>query len=525
MTCLKNIAILGSSGGNLYSLGGKYPNQLLTEVIAQAEAAKMNVSAIQFIGAEVSMDTAKDHTKASLYTLKDNKPKAISQASLKDMNLEAEELDAEIANKIKSGLIDGLILMSVDPDHANKHAILAAAEMRIPIVGTGGTSMANVGSKKGNVISVSGTTGTTNRTRAISFVASLAKHWDIKYRPVFTQIGDHDRKSENPLKRINIRGIMISSLPAFISLALILALSKIPMFAGLGDVFDIIIKALPVVIAVIAAKQVSDLDEVSIVAGIIAGVLSIDGGIIGGMLGGIGAGLLVQFLFTQCVRWRFPMTTVNIVAGGLSGIISGLVIFYILGPIALMAGDSIKLLIEQTVAFSPILAGTIAGLLIWPAILVGVYHAAILPIVLLEMEQTGASFLGAVDIVALVVVAAGINLANIIFPRNKSEAAVATPGFLINLGFGTFVESAYPFMFSNKVVFTGAILSGGIGGMLVGIFNVKGTAYLPTFVAPFASNNMFGLIIAMLASLTCAFIITTIANKTFKEKKGEKQAT
>lgn len=522
---MKSVAILGSSGGNLYSLGGKYPKQLLTEIIAQTDAAKMNVSAIQFISAETSMDTAKDQTKASLYTLKENELTTIFQGSLKDTNLEAEKLDLEISKKIKKGLIDGLILMSVDPDHANKHAILAAAEMKIPIVGTGGTSMGNVSSKKGNVISVSGTTGTTNRTRAISFIASLAKHWGIKYRPIFAQTNDQSNheKNENPFKRINIRGIMISSLPAFISMALILALSKIPFFSGLSDVFDIIITALPVVIAVIAAKQVSDLDEVSVVAGIIAGVLSIDGGIIGGMLGGIGAGLLVQFLFTQCVKWRFPMTTVNIVAGGLSGIISGLVIYYILGPIALLVGDSIKLLIEQTVAFSPVLAGAVAGLLIWPAILGGVYHAAILPIVLLEMEQTGASFLGAVDMVALVVVAAGINLANIIFPRNKGEAAVATPGFLINLGFGTFVESAYPFMFSNKVVFGGAILSGGIGGMLVGLFNVKGTAYLPTFVAPFASTNMFGLIIAMLASLTCAFVITTIANKTFKEKKSEKQ--
>ena len=319
---MKNVAILGSSGGNLYSLGGKYPRQLLTEIITQCDAAKISVSAVQFIGAETSMDTAKDSTKASLYTLNENKPSIIFQGSLQDTNREAEALDLEIAGKIKSGLIDGLILMSAHPDHANKYAVLAAAEMKIPIVGTGGTSMGNVGSKKGNVISVSGTTGTTNRTRAISFVASLAKHWGMKYRPIFTQTSDNSSKSENPFKRINIRGIMISSLPAFISMALILALSKIPWFSGLSDVFDIIITALPVVLAVIAAKQISDLDEVSIVAGIIAGVLSIDGGIIGGILGGIGAGLLVQFLFAQCVKWRFPMTTVNIVAGGLSGIIS-----------------------------------------------------------------------------------------------------------------------------------------------------------------------------------------------------------
>lgn len=518
---MKNIAILGSSGGNLYNLGGKYPEKLLSEILIQTDSAGLNVSAVQFVGTEVSLDAAKDTTKAALYTVEDQKPRMIYNDMLKETNHEASKLDIQIAEKIRSGAIDALILMSIDPDNANKNAINAAVEMKIPIVGTGGTAMANVSSKGANVISTSGTTGTTNKTRAISFVSSLSKYWGIKFQPAFGQsIGEGSNdKGVNPLKRINIRGIMISSLPAFISMALILALSKIPALSGLEDVFEVIIQALPVVLAAIAAKQVSDLDEVSIVAGIIAGVLSIDGGIIGGILGGIGAGLLVQFLFMKCVKWRFPMTTVNIVAGGFSGIISGLVVYYILGPIALTAGDYIKLLIEQTIAFSPMLAGALAGLLIWPAILGGIYHAAILPIVLLEMEQTGVSFLGAVDIVSLVMVAAGINLANILFPRDKGEAAIAAPGFMINLGFGTFAESAYPFMFSSKMVFAGAILSGGLGGMIVGLFDVRGTAYLPSFIAPFAATNLFGLLTAMLGSLICAFVITTFANKFLKEKK------
>ncbi|MCF3817159.1 PTS sugar transporter, partial [Salmonella enterica subsp. enterica serovar Weltevreden] len=77
----------------------------------------------------------------------------------------------------------------------------------------------------------------------------------------------------------------------------------------------------------------------------------------------------------------------------------------------------------------------------------------ILPLVLLEWENSGGSFLGAVDMVGLVMGAAGINLANVIAPREKSEAAVATPCLLINLGLGTFVESAYPFLFANTIVF------------------------------------------------------------------------
>jgi DNA-binding GntR family transcriptional regulator len=346
-------------------------------------------------------------------------------------------------------------------------------------------------------------------------LTALCKYWGISYRPVIGQSSgkQSDVGGANPWKNINLRGIMLASLPGFISMAIILALSKIPALSMLGEVFDIMIKALPVVLAVIAAKQVSNLDEVSIVAGVIAGVLSVDGGIIGGMMGGIGAGLLSHLLFIKCLQWRFPTTTVNIVAGGLSGLVSGLTVYYLIAPFALQAGELIKWLIEQAVAFSPIVAGLIAGLMIWPAIIGGVYHAAILPIVLLEMERTGNSFLGAVDMVGLVMVSAGITLANIVAPRDKGEAAVAIPGFLINMGFGTFVEAAYPFMFSNKVVFGGAILSAGVGGMLVGLFGIRGTAYVPSFMAPLLSNNIIGFIIAMAAGLICSFVITVAANK------------
>lgn len=517
---MKNIAILGSSGGNLYNLGGKDPKKLLGEIFNQCDSAGINVSAVQFIGADVSMDAAKDTTKASLYVLRDDEIQVLQRDTLKNINEAAVPEDQKLADEIKSGHIDGLILMSIDPNNANKNAILAAIEKKIPIVGTGGTAMATVSSKGANVISTSGTTGTTNRTRAISFVSALAKHWDIKFRPSFTKkSGEAEPPSDsNPLKRINLKGIMTASLPAFIALALTLALSKIPGLEGLGDVFGIILKALPVVLAVVATKQVSDLDEVSIVAGVIAGSLSIEGGIIGGIIGGILAGLLVQYLFAKFIQLRFPMTTVNIFAAGLAGIISGLIIYFVLGPIALWAGESIKFIIEQAINFNPILAGALAGLLIWPAILGGVYHAAILPIVLFEMERTGVSFLGAIDITSLVMVAAGINLANIIFPKDKGSAAIATPGFLVNMGFGTFVESAYPFMFSNKVVFGGAIFSAGLGGAIVGYFNIRGTAYVPTFVAPFTSNHPIGLIISMSVALVSAFIITTLANKALSSK-------
>ncbi|GLC89500.1 PTS sugar transporter [Lysinibacillus piscis] len=522
---MKNIAILGSSGGNLYNLGGKEPEKLLGEILNQMDSAGFNVSAIQFIAAEVSMDKAKDSTKAGIFLWDESKrcPVKTYNGLLKDTNDEVAVTDKRIAEKIRNDEIDGLITMSIDPVGANKEAILAAIEKKIPIVGTGGTSMAMISSKGGNVIATSGTTGTTNRTRAVSFITSLSKYWGHKFQPSFNSTaGDSTANPKgNPFKAINLKGIMQASMPGFIAMAIILAASQIPALEDFNNIFEIMLKALPVILAAIAAKQVSDLDEISIVAGVIAGTLSIEGGIIGGIIGGIGAGLLVRFLFAKSVQWRFPMTTANIIAGGFGGLISGLIVYYLVAPFALQAGNFIKFAINSAVEFNPLLAGTLAGILIWPAILGGVYHAAILPIVLLEMEKTGNSFLGSIDMVGLVMVAAGINLANIIAPRDKGEAAVATPGFLINIGFGTFVESAYPFMFSNKLVFLGSLFSAAFGGALVGYFNIRGTAYVPAFMSPLLSNNMTGLIIAMLGSLLCAFIITLIANKASKKQASQ----
>ncbi|WP_080873951.1 PTS sugar transporter [Oceanobacillus timonensis] len=519
---MKNIAIIGSSGGNLFNLGGKNPRKLLDEIKNQCHAADFNIAAIQFIATEVSMDQAKADSKTSLFRM--DEEEQITQTAtntLEKINEQAKTIDEQIAALIRNQTVDGLIVMSADAKSANQQTIDAAVEKNIPIVGTGGTSMATISTKGANVIAQSGTTGTTNRTRAISFITSLATYWDVKYKPIIGTANKMDTENSGSIwKNINIRGIMVSALPGFIAMALVLALSKIPIFSGLQDIFDVMIGALPIIIAAIAAKQVSNLDEVSIVAGVVAGVLSVDGGIIGGLIGGILAGVFVHYFFQKCIRWKFPMTTVNIVTGGLAGLLAGLLVYFLFAPVALFIGDGIKIAIESAIAFNPILAGLLGGLLIWPAILGGIYHAAILPIVLLEMEQTGVSFLGAIDMVGLVMVSAGINLANMVAPREKGEAAAATPGFLINMGFGTFVEAAYPFMFSNKIVFTGAILSAGVGGALVGLFDIRGTAYVPTFTTPFLSDHPLGFVIAMLASFALSFAVTLIANK---KKKVEEE--
>jgi fructose-specific phosphotransferase system IIC component len=517
---MKNIGIVGSSGGHLFVLGGKDPQALLEEILKQAKAASISVTDIVFVAASTSLDKANKETSAGLWKQTVDGPKEIFRGSLAEVNEKAKEENQKLGESIRSGEVNGVILVSADPKNVNKPVIDAAAKANIPVAGTGGTSMAETRSMGGNVIAASGTTGTTNRTRAVGYISAFAKEWKLKYTPIIGKVTETATGSFK--ERINVRSIMLASLPAFIAMALILAIGKIPFLQeSVGPLFDVLIGMLPIVIATIAAKQVSGLDEVGIIAGVIAGALSVGGGILGGIIGGILAGILANVLLRWAFKMKFPTTTASLVSGAVSGLVAGALVYFILAPITLYLGNGIRDLIEIAIDFNAILAGAIAGALIWPAIIGGVYHAAILPIVLIEMEEFGYSFLGAVDMTGLVMVSAGITLANIITPRKKSEAAVALPGFLINIGFGTFVEAAYPFMFADKKVFATAILSAAVSGAFCGFFDARGTAYVPSVVAPGLSNNPVGFLVSMLVAMGLAIGLTVFFNKTAKKVEEE----
>ncbi|HHU53578.1 MAG TPA: PTS sugar transporter [Clostridiaceae bacterium] len=530
---MKKIAIVGSSGGNLYSQGGNNPQKLLGEVLTQAKAADFEVAFVEFVAATTSLDNIKEDSIVSLYTLDSNGELILyEQGELSAINETVKELDANLAEQIVAQEIEGLVVISADPKSNNQASAEAAKNAQIPVAGSGGSAMGVYEQMGCNVVSSTGTTGTTDRTRAVAYISALAKAHDHKYRAVLTSSASASAESTTVWQRINVRGIMFAALPAFIAMAIMIALGQIGSLnswivsvtgnesASFSAIGSTIIGLLPVILAAIAAKQVSGFDEVGVVAGIIAGALSTNGGVIGGIITGILAGVIVYYVATWALKNRVPGTTTNLLSGALGGLLAGFVGMFLISPIAAFLGNGIRNLIDQILAYNSILAGLVAGALIWFAIMGGVYHAAILPIVLIEMEAAGFSFLGAVDLVCLVCVSAGITLGNVILPREKSGRTAALPGFLVNIFFGTFVEAAYPYMFGDKKVLGGAIFAGAVGGALVGLFNVKSTAYVPTFVAPGLTNEKpIQLVIAMLAAAVVAMLITIWANKTAKSKE------
>lgn len=521
---LHRIVILGSSGGNLRSHGGSDPARLIADTKKQIDAAGFILDDVQFVGAESSMDGISASTPAELWELRQGAPVVSASGTLEEVNAKARERDRQIAARVRAGDISGLILMSCDPDDTNSQAIAAAALKGIPVVGTGGTSIAKAQSLGANVVASSGTTGTNSATRAVANVSGLAKALGVKYRPVLgSSSAGGAAQDEAAWRRISIRGIMVGSIPAFICLALVLALSKIPVLGALTDVFDLLIASLPIVVAAVAARKISGLDEVGLVAGAVAGILAAPGGLLGGLVAGILSGLLAAFLIKWTLASHFPATTANIVTGALGGLIPGLVVYYLLAPFTALLGEWVKTAIEWALDVSPLLAGALAGLAMWPSIIGGVYHSVILPLVLLEMGQKGHSFFGAIDMVALVMTSLGITLANVIRPRTSGERALAGSGAAVNFFFGTFVESSYPFMFGDKKIFATALLAATAGGMAVGATGVEASAYLPAFLAPFISTNAVGLVLAMLTSFAIAFALT-FATNTIHLKQSKQNA-
>jgi hypothetical protein len=313
----------------------------------------MQVSDIVFVGANASMDSATKETTAALYTLQGGEIAAGETAKLEQVNEQAAEADAVLAARIDAGEIVGADIMSADPTHVNRLSLEAAARARIPVVGTGGAAMAAIQSMGCNVISVSGTTGTTNRTRAIAALTAISRHFKLKYSPLIGSTQSGGQVEGSIWKRVSFRGIMMASLPGFIAMALVLAIGKVPGLEALSPVFDALIAGIPVVVAAIAARQVSGLDEVGVDAGVVAGLLSTAGGLIGGRVGGVAAGILAYYFIRLCLRLRFPATTANIVSGGISGLIAGLLVYFLIAPAALWLGDHVAKLIQARIDFCP----------------------------------------------------------------------------------------------------------------------------------------------------------------------------
>jgi hypothetical protein len=143
----------------------------------------------------------------------------------------------------------------------------------------------------------------------------------------------------------------------------------------------------------------------------------------------------------------------------------------------------------------------------------GYYHKLALPLILLEMQHGDFSFTGASDFLSLCCVGAGVCFAVCL----KSPNSHASRGFLNNLGFGDFVEAAYPYMEESPWVNFGAYLGSFLSGWVLSASMESETsvclssAYLPAPLSILFSNCPRAMFLASVVAFTIPFLTTLAA--------------
>jgi hypothetical protein len=511
---MKRVALIGSSGGNLRNLGGASPAELIGQVHEQLAAAEMALVAVVFVAADRSLD-APDAARGTLWLLQEGDPKNVASGSLEEINVLARAEDEKLATAIEDEAIDGLILISADSGGVNKASIAAAIAQDLPASGSGGTCVATAEAAGLRFVASSGTTGTTNVTRAITYTAGLARAWHLAYKPASSE--------EDPgafWERYDPRPVLSDALPALVPIGVVLGLSQYLPANMAAEIHTPLLRAIPVIIAVFAASRISRLGLSGLISGLIAGVIAQRGGLISVLAAGFLAAALGNWVIIKAAQLRWPSTMANIIASGGAGVLSGLLCGYVLSIPSHLVDHYVALGIDRGLAAAGLWIGLIVGALMWPLMLRGLYHTVIIPLMVIEMEQRGLSFLATMDVMGLVVAAAGVAAANVWLPRVAVHRRAALHTLRITLWFGDYVEGVYPFFDEDKRVLWIAGAASTLAGGFAGVTAARSVSYIAPWLAPVIGTSAIGLTAALLGCFAFSFCATSVLNYSAKRQTG-----
>ena len=513
---MKHVALVGSSGGNLRKLGGGNPAELIRQVRDQLSAAGIALTAVVFVAADKSLD-APEAASAALWLLKNDGPQAVATGSLADINTRAEAEDRKLADAIGRGDVDGIVLISADAAGTNKASVTAAIERDLPASGSGGTCVATAEAAGLRFVASSGTTGTTNVTRAITYTAGLAREWGLHYRPADS---DTESASSTFWQRYDPRPVLSDALPALVPIGVVLGFSRHLPASIATEIHGPLLRAIPIIIAVYAASRVSRLGLAGLISGLIAGVLAQRGGLVSVLVAGFAAGALGNWVIIKAAQLQWPSTMANIIASGGAGVVSGLIAGYALGFASHALDHYVALGIDRGLQSAGLWIGLVVGALMWPLMLRGLYHTLVIPLMVIEMEQRGLSFLATMDVIGLVVAAAGIAAANVWLPRVAAHRRAALHTLRITLWFGDYVEGVYPFFEEDKRVLWVAGAASTVAGAIAGVTAARSVSYIAPWLAPVIGTSAIGLTAALLGCFAFSFCVTCLLNYSVVRQAG-----
>jgi hypothetical protein len=322
--------LIGSSGGGTATLGHNNVSEfvkLISDHLNRIgggddddddddddELVGVNLDTVLFVSLDNGggLDSVTGKEDATLLYIQDLGSKEILfHDSLDGINKMMKKYDESIATEIEEGKVHGLITVSCDPSILSR-TFQAAAKQKIPITGTGGTSLSMATSKfKLRLIgNAGGSVGTTPETKAISFANAFSEEWDLKYYPweATTKVANYP----------SWKSVLNSCLPGFWSIVLLKRLilttpvgEWIPEYERDALIFMIESYSLPILCAVIMATSRRKVESVQMSAVLAASACRKT--ILGGLICGWCVSILEERLLYICIlKWKLPATMTNL---------------------------------------------------------------------------------------------------------------------------------------------------------------------------------------------------------------------
>jgi hypothetical protein len=482
----KRIAIIGSTGGNLYLQGGLLGKDLLHSIQREVERWGYGIRAVLYLCTDRSMDAINGKSQVTLIT-RNLDIREDASGELSKINQLVSRGSQAIGDAIKNREIDALISISADPSGVNRSVFEAAKQANIPIVASGASSVAWMRKLGCNVIYATGTTGTSSEFRSINYLMALVRFWgDNVKRQIWQKIGE-------TIKSASFR-FETWTLPYFLLIVILKGVLSYGV-TGIADVYTTLLDIAPLIACLAVSLSLLRDPRLGMAAAITTGVVA--SFFHAGFVGGIFAGYITAIIFNTILHLiagrRMPGSAQGILIYSVTVVSIALPFSIAAEPLGALTG-SLAMLPERIMAGNHQWIGFFIGAAFWPAMESGLYHRVLLPFILLEISVKGMSVIGAFDVLCLVVMAVGANIAAVFLGNDPKQGLMS---LVENIVYGTNVEYVYTMSAGSRIIRYGLCLLCGIGGIFILQFGLKGVGYLPLFILPFIVENGQKLAIAM----------------------------
>jgi hypothetical protein len=492
----KTIAIIGSTGGNLYLQGGLLGKNLLNSIDGEVQKWGYCIRAVLYLCADQSMDAINETSRVSLISKNLDLQEDASGELLKINQLVIRGSD-EIGAAIKNGEIDALISISAEPAGANRNIFRAANHANIPIVASGASSVAWMKKMGCNVIYATGTTGTSCEFRSINYLTALARYWG-------NNVGQKIRQRISETIKNASFGFETWTLPYFLLLVILKGMPSFGITAA-ADIYAALIYIAPLIACLAVSLSLLSDPRLGMAAAISTGMVAsyFHGGFVGGILAGYITAIIFNTILHLSAGRRMPGSAQGFLIYSVT-VVSIALPFSIAAETLGSLTGSLAMLPERIMAGNHLWIGFLAGIAFWPAMESGLYHRVLLPYILLEISVKGMSVLGAFDVLCLVVMAAGANIAALFFGGEFKPGLIS---LMENIVYGTNVEYVYTMSEGRRVVRYGLYFLCGIVGIFILKLGLVGVGYLPLFLLPFILENgrILGIAIILVAILSTLY--------------------